>query len=66
MKAFLKYNSYADCDEDFLRRILPKNLSPFWAVRNISKATTNLMKKDLKYSYGKLYGLLGMILKHFF
>ena len=36
-----EYDSYADCDEDFLRKSLPPDLKPFWAVENISEATRN-------------------------
>ena len=34
-----QYSSYADCDEQFVRRSLPPGLRPFWAVDNISQAT---------------------------
>ena len=34
-----KYESYADCDDHFVRRSLPPGLRPFWAVDNISEAT---------------------------
>ena len=34
-----QYTSYADCDEQFVRRSLPPGLQPFWAVDNISQAT---------------------------
>ena len=34
-----EYESYADCDDHFVRRSLPPGLRPFWAVDNISEAT---------------------------
>ena len=37
-----QYESYADCDEQFVRRSLPPGLQPFWAVDNISQATNGL------------------------
>ena len=36
-----EYASYADCDDDFVRRSLPSGLVPFWAVDNISLASNN-------------------------
>ena len=39
--------------------MLPDNLSPFWAVRNISQATNTFLKKDLEKDYYKVLGLLG-------
>ena len=54
-----EYESYAECDDDFVRRTLPPGLKPFWAVDNISEAsntysvrTKHLIKK--RYDYGKL------------
>ena len=35
------FSSYADCDDDFVRRSLPPGLVPFWAVDNISLASNN-------------------------
>ena len=34
-----EYSSYADCDDEFVRRSLPSSLKPFWAVDNISEAS---------------------------
>ena len=34
-----EYGSYEDCDDHFVRRILPAGLKPFWAVYNLSQAT---------------------------
>ena len=36
------YESYADCDEQFLTRSLPAGLQPFWTVDNISEATNEM------------------------
>ena len=33
------FSSYADCDQDFVRRILPQGLVPFWTVDDPSQAT---------------------------
>ena len=35
------FETYADCDDDFVRRSLPENLKPFWSVSNISSATNH-------------------------
>ena len=43
-----EYDSYADCDEDYIKRTLPTIIRPFWFVRNISQATKYVEKKDLK------------------
>ena len=34
-----EYESYADCDDQFVRSFLPPGLKPFWTVDNISEAT---------------------------
>ena len=34
-----EYESYADCDDDFVRSFLPPGLKPFWTVDNISEAS---------------------------
>ena len=52
-----KYSSYADCDDEFVRRSLPPGLKPFWAVDNISEATNSFTMnsdeyKDLFFGYG--------------
>ena len=54
-----EYQSYADCDDHFVRRSLPPGLKPFWSVDNISEATnTYSMKTE---DYDDLYsGVLGM------
>ena len=43
-----EYESYADCDDLFIRRFLPPGLKPFWTVDNISDATdTFYLENDL-------------------
>ena len=52
-----EYESYADCDDHFVRSFLPPGLKPFWTVDNISEATNTF---DLDYDfYAKTYGKLG-------
>ena len=34
-----EYESYADCDDQFVRKSLPPGLKPFWTVDNITGAT---------------------------
>ena len=34
-----EYESYADCDDHFVRKSLPPGLKPFWTVDNITEAT---------------------------
>ena len=34
-----EYQSYADCDDHFVRSFLPPGLKPFWTVDKISEAT---------------------------
>ena len=36
-----KYRSYADCDDQFVRRTFPPDLRPFWTVDNMSEASSN-------------------------
>ena len=33
-----KYSSYADCDDDFVRKSLPPGLKPFWSLDDVSEA----------------------------
>ena len=43
-----EYESYADCDDHFVKQTLPPNLRPFWAVDNISEATISYdLENDL-------------------
>ena len=45
-----EYESYADCDDHFVRTFLPPGLKPFWAVDNISEATdTFSLEYELYY-----------------
>ena len=53
-----EYESYADCDDHFVRKFLPPGLKPFWTVDNISEATNTF---DLEYDlYYKTYEYLGI------
>ena len=53
-----EYESYADCDDHFVRSFLPPGLKPFWTVDNISEATNTF---DLEYAlYDKTFGYLGI------
>ena len=52
-----EYESYADCDDHFVRKSLPPGLKPFWAVNNISEANSyfyndHYSEKD-DYTYRK-------------
>ena len=45
-----QYESYADCDDHFVRSSLPTGLKPFWTVDNISEATnTFYLDEDSDY-----------------
>ena len=35
-----EYQTYAECDQDYVRRTLPGDLEPFWNADNISQATS--------------------------
>ena len=48
-----QYESYADCDEQFVRRSLPVGLRPFWAVDNISEATNEVSLNLSGSTYNK-------------
>ena len=45
-----EYESYADCDDHFVRRSLPPGLQPFWAVDNISEATNCASFKNSRFN----------------
>ena len=54
-----EFDSYADCDDNFVRRTLPPGLKPFWTVDNISEATETFTMNSEEYSrwfydYGKV------------
>ena len=51
------HSSYADCDDDFVRRSLPPGLVPFWAVDNISLASNNFTFKTSDYQTRRLIGI---------
>ena len=54
-----EYSSYADCDDEFVRRSLPPGLKPFWTVDNISEAThiftmnSEEYRKHFSFNYGE-------------
>ena len=50
-----QFESYKDCDEDFMRRTLPDGLVPFWMVDNISMASTSYPTDDMR----NLYWMMG-------
>lgn len=47
-----EYESYADCDDEFVRRSLPPGLQPFWTVDNISEATNTYSINTEDYEDG--------------
>ena len=52
-----EYSSYADCDDEFVRRSLPHGLKPFWTVDNISEATNIFtMNSEEYYKWKSNYG----------
>ena len=53
-----EYESYADCDDHFLRKSLPSGLRPFWTVDNISVAST-VASLDFEL-YDEVYPSLGI------
>ena len=55
-----EYESYADCDDHFVRSFLPPGLKPIWTVDNISEATDHFY---LDYElYLKPHTYLGLYL----
>ena len=53
-----EYESYADCDDQFVKQTLPPDLRPFWAVDNISEATNSYDLETSLYEnlpFGNLY-----------
>ena len=44
-----EYESYAECDDHFVRRSLPPGLKPFWTVNNISEATNSFSMRTEIY-----------------
>ena len=43
-----EHRTYADCDQDFVKKTLPEDLVPFWNVDNISSASSFWNDKDSK------------------
>ena len=59
-----EYESYADCDDQFVRSFLPPGLKPFWTVDNISEATDAYY---LEYdSYDKRFDFIGIYVSTLF
>ena len=55
-----EYESYADCDDHYVRSFLPPGLKPFWTVDNISEAT-NTFHAHLEYELlAKTFSYLGI------
>ena len=54
-----EHRTYADCDQDFVRKTLPEDLVPFWNVDNISSASSFWNDKDSKI-YRKAVANLGL------
>ena len=44
-----EYESYAECDDHFVRRSLPPGLKPFWTVDNISEASNSFSMRTEIY-----------------
>ena len=58
-----EYESYADCDDHFVRSFLPPGLKPVWTVDNISEATNHFL---LDYAlYFKLHSYLGLYIIYY-
>ena len=51
-----EYESYADCDDHFVRSFLPPGLKPFWTVDNISEATDKFNLDDYE-SFFDIHGI---------
>ena len=51
-----EYESFADCDDHFVRRSLMPGLKPFWTVDNISEATNcaSFQKSGFDVTAGQL------------
>ena len=45
-----EYSNYADCDDQFVRRSLPPDLKPFWAVDDIREASNSYSVQTTSYS----------------
>ena len=55
-----EYQSYADCDDHFVRSFFPPGLKPFWTVDNISEATDTYDFENDEL-YDELYPYLGIL-----
>ena len=45
-----EYQTYADCDQDYVKRTLPSDLVPFWNADKVSQATSFWTSDDTKIS----------------
>ena len=53
-----EYESYADCDDHFVKISLSPGLKPFWTVENISEATDIFhLDEESDYELYNLYNL---------
>ena len=53
-----EFESYADCDDHFVRSFLPPGLKPLWAVDNITEATnTFFLEFDLYWRKFNHFGI---------
>ena len=49
-----KYQSYRDCDDQYVQNWLPKNFRPFWAVDNFHNITENVFLEEYPKGLGNL------------
>ena len=49
-----KYRSYSECDDTFIKNIIPAGLNPFWTVENINDATKEIFIEDIPQIYEDL------------
>ena len=45
-----QFASYADCDQEFVRRTLPRGFVPFWSVNNVSMASNTFSWENVPNS----------------
>ena len=60
-----QYESYADCDDHFVRSSFPPDLKPFWTVNNISEATDKFYLKSTSELHNYFGNSLAKILRFF-
>ena len=42
------FQTYADCDQDYVRKILPSDLVPFWNADNITQASSFWENEEIR------------------